>query len=194
MSWNAPDLGSSSGGGISTTYVLPTWQAGIKTNSNGASTSHRNIPDVSIVGDNVFIVADNGQAEISGGTSASAQLWAGLMALINQQSVAKGHGPIISFNTNIYALYKSPDYLASFEDITLGNNTNGTVGFFATADYDLCTGIGSPAGGSLILALTSPDGLLITPARGFTATGPSGGPFNTPSQSISLANTNAASL
>ncbi len=194
VSWNAPDLGSSSAGGISTTYVLPSWQSGVKTNSNGASTSHRNIPDVSIVGDNVFIVADDGQAEISGGTSASAQLWAGLMALINQQSVAKGHGTIGFLNPVVYPVYKSVDYLSSFEDITQGNNTNGTVGFFATADYDLCTGIGSPAGGSLILALVSPDALVITPARGFTAFGASGGPFNTTSQTLSLTNTNSASL
>ncbi|HEY3854479.1 MAG TPA: S53 family serine peptidase [Verrucomicrobiae bacterium] len=194
VSWNAPDLGSASSGGISKTYALPTWQTGVKTNSNGASTASRNIPDVSICGDNVFIVADNGQAEISGGTSASVQLWAGLMALLNQQSVAKGFGTIGFFNPVIYPVYKSADYLSSFVDITQGNNTNGTVGFFTTADYDLVTGIGSPVGGSLIMALTSPDSLVITPARGFTAIGGSGGPFNTPGQTIVLTNTNSASL
>jgi hypothetical protein len=196
VAWNAPDYLDSSGGGISTTYALPSWQTGVKTNSNGASTTSRNVPDVALAADNIYIVYDGGETSSTGGTSCSVQLWAGLMALINQQSQAAGHAPLGFLNPDIYPLYKSRAYLATFDDITVGNSddTNYNPVFFATPDYDLCTGIGSPAGGSLILALASPDGLLVTPARGFTANGPAGGPFNITSQVLSLTNTNSASL
>jgi hypothetical protein len=192
--WNAPDDTNSSGGGITTTYVLPGWQSGVKTNGNGASTSHRNLPDVAMVADNIFVVADDGQAESQGGTSCSAQLWGAFIALVNQQSVADGHSTVGFINSNIYALYKTTAYAADFDDITFGNNTNGDTGFYATPGYDLCTGLGSPSGGSLIIALASPDGFVITPGRGFTANGPSGGPFNVSAQTVSVANLGASSL
>ena len=205
VSWNAPDLVSSSGGGISTNYTLPKWQEGLDTNGNGASTTFRNTPDVSIIADNVFIIADDGFYETSGGTSVSAQLWGGLVALINQQSVANGHGAIGFLNSNLYSFYRSSAYSADFNDIIMGNNTNGdSGGFYATADYDLCTGLGTPNGGSLIIALGSPDGFIVTPGRGFGASGPAGGPFGamgpngtpfaTTSETISLANTGSNSL
>lgn len=193
--WNAPDFGDSSGGGISTTYAIPTWQTGVKTNANNASTTHRNVPDVAIVADNIFLVADDGQAETTGGTSVAAQLWGAFAALVNQQSLANGHSTVGFINPALYALYnKTTSYSASFDDITLGNNTNGDIGFFATPDYDLCTGLGTPSGGSLIIALASPDGFEITPGRGFTANGPSGGPFNVSTQTVLLANSGADSL
>ena len=54
--------------------------------------------------------------------------------------------------------------------------------------YDLCTGWGSPSGGSLIIALTQPDGFQITPGRGAVANGPVGGPFTVSTQTFSLTN------
>ncbi len=38
-SWNAPDIEGASGGGISTTILIPSWQVGVHTTANGASTT-----------------------------------------------------------------------------------------------------------------------------------------------------------
>ncbi|HEX4122076.1 MAG TPA: S53 family serine peptidase [Verrucomicrobiae bacterium] len=193
VTWNAPDLDDSSSGGVSTTYPIPSWQAGVSTAANKASTTHRNIPDVSMVADNIFIVADDGQYEASGGTSAAAPLWAAFTALVNQESLAAGHSTVGFINPAIYAL-RTNGYAADFDDITIGNDTNGTVGFYATAGYDLCTGLGTPSGSSLIIALASPDGFGITPGRGFSASGPAGGPFNFQAQTLLLTNAGHSSL
>jgi hypothetical protein len=191
--WNAPDFFDATSGGYTANYSIATtatWQQGISMSANGGSTTRRNIPDVAMVADDILIVADNGQQEITGGTSAAVQLWAAFNALVNQQAAASGQQPVGFINPAIYALGKSASYPAVFNDVTAGNNsTNGTTPeFFAVPGYDLCTGWGSPAGGSLILALATPDRFVITPGRGFTANGPIGGPFGVTAQSLSLTN------
>ncbi len=80
--WNAQEGPgfNISGGGVSSgsaSYNIPTWQKGVNMSTNKGSTTKRNCPDVAMVADNVFIVADNGQQETTGGTSAAAPLWAG---------------------------------------------------------------------------------------------------------------------
>ena len=194
--WNAPDifpLPLATAGGYSVNYSIAgyaPWQQGINMSVNQGSTTWRNIPDVAMVADDILIVADNGQQEVSGGTSASVQLWAAFNALVNQQAAASGQQPVGFINPAIYALGKSGSYSAVFDDITAGNNSTNAAPpeFFSVSGYDLCTGWGSPAGGSLILALATPDRLVIAPARGFTANGPLGGPFSISGQSLSLTN------
>jgi hypothetical protein len=198
--WNAYSSGEGtggSGGGISLNGIpIPSWQAGINMTTNQGTNTLRNIPDVAMNADNVFIVADNGQQEFVDGTSAAAPLWAGFAALVNQQAVASGKPTIGFINPAIYAIGKSPYYLSDFHDITTGNNTNTTVGnkYFAVPGYDLCTGWGTPAGQNLITALATPDALGILPATGFTANGPVGGPFNISVENFSLTNSGASSL
>jgi subtilase family serine protease len=198
--WNAPDWWIASSGGYTTNYSIAataTWQQGLDMSVNQGSTTWRNIPDVAMVADNILIVADDGQQEVSGGTSAAVQLWAAFNALVNQQAAASGQPPIGFINPAIYALGKSASYSGVFNDITAGNNSTNTGAapeFFAVPGYDLCTGWGSPAGGSLILALATPDRLVITPGRGFAANGPVGGPFTATAQSLSLTNAGTNSL
>jgi subtilase family serine protease len=196
--WNAGDGFNISSGGFSSNYSLSTtatWQQGISMAANAGSTTLRNIPDVAMAADGIFIVADNGMQEISGGTSASAQLWAGFAALANQQATASGQGAIGFINPAIYALGKSARYSSVFNDTTAGNITNGVpTQFFAVPGYDLCTGWGSPAGGSLILALATPDRLVITPGASAAANGPVGGPFSITTESLSLSNAGSTSL
>jgi len=139
--------------------------------------------------DAIFIVADDGQQELTGGTSAAAPLWAAFTALANQQAVASGQSPVGFINPAIYALGKSANYSAVFNDTTVGNNTNGVATqFLAVPGYDLCTGWGSPTGGSLILALATPDRFVISPGTGFAANGPAGGPFSATVESLTLTN------
>ncbi len=192
--WNSqegPGI-NSSGGGVSSgsaSYNIPSWQQGINMSTNNGSTTKRSSPDVAMVADNVFIVADNGQQEITGGTSVGAPLWAGFAAIANQQAVAAGLPTIGFINPALYHIGTNSGYAACFDDVTVGNNTNNNAAhYLAVPGYDLCTGWGSPSGGSLIIALTQPDGFQITPGRGAVANGPVGGPFTLSTQTLSLTN------
>ena len=54
--------GTGSSGGISTLYAIPSWQQGINMTANQGSTTMRNIPDVALTADNVYVIYGNGQA------------------------------------------------------------------------------------------------------------------------------------
>jgi uncharacterized repeat protein (TIGR03803 family) len=196
--WVSETTWPGSGGGVSTNYTIPSWQQGIDMTCNGGSTAMRNYPDVACVADAIWLIANNGEEGIIGGTSASAPLWAGFAALVNQQAAASGQPSIGFINPAIYAIGKSSAYASAFRDITTGNNTNtccGPSGFFACPGYDLCTGWGTPAGSNLIAALlTPPSPLRITPVTPFTFTGPFGGPFRPTAQGFVLTNDSNAPL
>jgi hypothetical protein len=189
--------GGATGGGISLTYPIPVWQQGLSMTANQGSTTMRNVPDVAMVADNVSFVYYGFALGVSG-TSVAAPLWAGFTALVNQQGAAAGLAPIGFANPALYAIGKSADYAASFHDITTGNNTttNSPDEFYAVAGFDLCTGWGTPTGSNLIQALLLPpaENLWIAPPLGFTASGPSGGPFNVASQTYVLTNLGSAPL
>ena len=190
--WSAETTWSGSGGGASTTFPLPVWQEGLSSSANQGSLSFRNIPDVAAHADlTIWILAFNGEQGATGGTSASAPLWAGFTALANQQAAAAGKPPLGFLNPALYALGRSAGYAVAFHDIATGNNTNSSspTDFFAVPGYDLCTGWGTPAGSNLINALLSPpDSLQVFPAAGWTAGGPSGGPLSPATQGAALTN------
>ena len=157
-----PDTGSS--GGISTYYLIPAWQTNVSNMAaRGGSTTYRNIPDVAANADNVYEIYDNGNDsddafDDNAGTSCAAPLWAGFMALVSQQSVANGGKAAAGFiNPALYAIGAGSNYAACFHDITSGNNTwsRSPSLFYATNNYDLCTGLGSMNGTNLINALAS---------------------------------------
>jgi hypothetical protein len=154
--WNSEGMGNhASSGGISATWAIPVWQQGIDMSQNQGSTAWRNTPDVAIVADAIWIVASNNNQFSVGGTSASAPLWAGFMALVNQEAATNGQPPVGFANPALYQLARGPQYLSLFHDITAGNSTNPAVccQFFAQPGYDLCSGWGSPNGSNLINAL-----------------------------------------
>ena len=154
--WNWFSTGggtSGTGGGVSPTYNIPSWQQGVPSlSTNGGSTTMRNFPDVAMVADAINIYADNGSSLFVGGTSASAPLWAGFTALINQQAAGLGQPPVGFLNPALYAIGTGLGYATNFHDITTGNNTNPTspLKFYARPSYDLCTGWGTPTGQKLI--------------------------------------------
>ena len=151
-----PDgLGSS--GGSSTYYRIPTYQQGVSMATNQGSTTMRNIPDVAMVANNIWIYDKNGVTESGGGTSAAAPLWAGLTALVNQQAAAKAQPPVGFLNPTLYTMCNGGSYNSIFHDITTGNNfnTSSPSAFSAVTGYDLCTGWGTPNGTALINALTT---------------------------------------
>ena len=156
--WNWNDSGQpnvGSGGGISTYYKIPYWQANVSMADNAGSTVWRNIPDVALTADNVFVDYNNGSSGGFGGTSCAAPLWAGFTALVNQQSVAAGGTTVGFLNPALYTIANGNNYANCFHDITAGNNIgSGTPGlFYAVAGYDLATGLGTPNGMNLINAL-----------------------------------------
>ena len=154
--WNRGGIGSS--GGISTSYAIPGWQKGISMSANLGSTTMRNVPDVAMVADGVYVKFGNGANGSFGGTSFAAPLWAGFNALMNQQAVAAGRPPVGFINPAIYQLGTNANYGSCFHDITVGNNTSSSSPdrFYAVAGYDLCTGWGTPTGSNLINAIAGP--------------------------------------
>lgn len=158
--WNYSPLGGAdanvgSGGGISTYYTIPYWQTNASMAANSGSTTFRNIPDVALTADGVYVAANNGASGGVAGTSCAAPLWAGFCALVNQQSVAQSGTTVGFLNPALYAIASGGSYANCFHDITTGNNVGAnTPGLFnAVAGYDLCTGLGTPNGTSLINAL-----------------------------------------
>jgi len=135
--WNDGSQGGASGGGYSASFAAPTWQTGVQ----GFSGTMRGVPDVAgdAAPESGYNILVDGQAEVVGGTSAVAPLWAALVALINQKK-----GTSVGFvNPNLYGDE------ADFHDITQGNNG----AYKAGPGWDPCTGLGSPNGSEIAAAL-----------------------------------------
>jgi uncharacterized repeat protein (TIGR01451 family) len=157
--WFSSDSGTNaSTGGISTTYAIPSWQAPVSMASNQGSSTMRNVPDVALTADNVWVVYNDGQSGEFGGTSCAAPLWAAFTALVNEQGALNQRGGIGFLNPALYALGLGSNYATTFHDITTGNNTNliSPSKFYAATGYDLCTGWGTPNGTGMINALAPP--------------------------------------
>src|SRR6202041_2154251 len=110
------------GGGVSNFFPLPAWQANANVPAPSGSAGGRGVPDVAGDADPVtgYQVRVDGQNMVIGGTSAVAPLWAGLIALNNQQN-GKSAGFI---QPQIYAAKAA----SAFRDIVSGNNGAFTAG------------------------------------------------------------------
>ena len=165
--WNtgttSTDTNDASGGGISTTYAIPTWQQGINMSPSKGSNSKRNVPDVAITADNVFVIYNKGSMTAVGGTSCSAPLWAGFAALVNEQAVSNQQPSVGFVNPAIYAIGTGSTYTACFHDIKTGNNETfySPSKFVAVTGYDLCTCWGTPTGSNLVNALVGTTNLAV---------------------------------
>jgi kumamolisin len=141
---------------------IPSWQqlAGVINSQNQGSTTLRNSPDVAAEANNDFFVCADQMGCIAntvGGTSFAAPMWAGYIALANQQAAQNGNPPVGFINPAIYQLGLGTSYNTLFHDITSGFNDGGEggLGFNAVPGFDLVTGWGSPDGAPLINALVS---------------------------------------
>ncbi|HTL16857.1 MAG TPA: protease pro-enzyme activation domain-containing protein, partial [Patescibacteria group bacterium] len=196
--WVSESAWQFSGGGTSFVYSIPAWQKSVNMALNQGSSTMRNVPDVAALADNViWSVANNGQQGTVAGTSASAPLWAGFAALVNQQAAANRQPAVGFLNPALYAIGQSPLYASCFHDVTNGNNTTSESPnrFFAVTGYDLVTGWGTPTGSNLINALLAPPGTLqISASAGVSFSGPLGGPFTPLSQTYWLTNAGQSPL
>lgn len=141
------------GGGVSKLFPLPTYQSSAGVPAQPESKfAGRGVPDVAGDADPVtgYQVRVDGKNTVIGGTSAVAPLWAGLIALINQQL-----GRTVGFvNPAIYQIGS-----AKFRDITSGNNGHYQAG----NNWDACTGLGTPNGTALVGALLGTSAMGATP-------------------------------
>lgn len=195
--------GQGSSGGVSSFYTMPSWQANLSMAANGGSTTYRNVPDVALTADNVYVVYGGSAQGTSGigGTSCAAPLWAGYLALVNQQAAGSGNAPAGFINPAVYAIGKGANpgysYEQCFHDTTTGNNfsSSSPASYSAVSGYDLCTGWGTPNGTNLINALAGAhDALYLNPASGFVSFGALGGPFSPAIATFQLTNASAATL
>jgi hypothetical protein len=188
--WNDGAAWGASGGGISMSWTMPSWQLdsrvpGITLPGSSAykqantieqqygypqnfcqsylagatsSTPCRTVPDVASQADEftgavtIYSTEYGGWTTI-GGTSSSAPLWAGMLALVNSSATCAANPATQSgvgfASPLLYSVASDPvAYKASFNDITSGNTDifgldNGKL-FPASTGYDITTGLGSP--------------------------------------------------
>jgi uncharacterized protein (TIGR03437 family) len=169
------------GGGASIYFPKPAWQAGPGVPDDNA----RDLPDVALAAsgthDGFTVIRDN-SVVTTGGTSASAPVFAGILALLNHYLVSNGlqsQPGLGNVNPALYRLARTTTDV--FHDITVGDNIvpcvpgsldcpNGTLGFNAGPGYDLASGLGSldvarflnqwnnqPATSSAVVASVSPN-------------------------------------
>ncbi|HXJ07492.1 MAG TPA: S53 family peptidase [Candidatus Acidoferrum sp.] len=141
------------GGGVSRFFAAPSYQqnAGVPPAADPTGAVMRGVPDVSgdaapasgyrILCDGTSFPDPSQGIPPVGGTSAVAPLWAGLVAIINQGL----NKPVGFINPLLYAAPAN----TTFRDITQGNNGDYKAG----VGWDACTGLGSPNGQDLLLAL-----------------------------------------
>jgi kumamolisin len=144
--WEQPLANMGAGGGLSALYPLPAWQQDSSiVNPQVNPRRMRQVPDVSADADPasgaaVYLGAPGGRGWSSGGgTSQSAPIWAGMMALINEYLKQRGLGAIGFVNPALYRIAKTGP-LPAFHDITTGYN----LLYPATTGHDLATGLGTP--------------------------------------------------
>jgi len=177
--WNSDN--GASGGGISSNWAMPAYQANaspalgvVKSYSSRKPCGEpygfcREVPDVSADADPdtglvIYWAGWNGWSSV-GGTSIAAPMWAALVALADSWPSC-GTEPVGFLNPTLYwiAGMGPNQYAAAFNDVTTGSNRLPQFASWwqypATAGYDLATGLGTPiaadpTGGGLVADLCS---------------------------------------
>jgi hypothetical protein len=155
--WNDTEAGhelTAGGGGASIVYPKPAWQTGPGVPNDNA----RDVPDIALTASPIhdpYLLMIGGELVNVGGTSASAPLFAGAVALLNQYVVSNGvqdQPGLGNINPRLYQLAQTAT--GAFHDITAGDNivpckagtpdcTSGSYGYKAGPGYDQATGLGS---------------------------------------------------
>jgi PKD repeat protein len=131
-----------SGGGFSP-FPRPWWQTGSGLPTGGST---RGAPDVSAVALPGVVIYYGNHSTAVGGTSLATPIWAGITAIADQYT----HRELGFLNPTLYQVFRGPDYLSAFHDVTSGNN-----GYSAGTGWDPVTGIGTPIVAALLPDLTS---------------------------------------
>jgi len=141
--WNDGPGGGATGGGLSDSFGVPSWQAaaGVGTRPDGGT--GRGVPDVAGNADPAtgYQVLIDGKQTVVGGTSAVAPLWAALICRLAQATGTR----FGLLQPLLYAGVSAGTAATGFRDITTGSNGSYAAG----PGWDACTGLGSPDGTAL---------------------------------------------
>ena len=151
--------GGSTGGGVSTNQPRPSWQTvdipSINPPSGDGSFRGRIVPDVAALAGPpmywLWLSSLGGPAPVGGGTSASAPVWASLVARVNAALPPDKQQRFIT-----PLLYQNNVGTQGFTDIVSGNNfcyVYGGNGYSARPGFDAVTGWGVPNGQELLSLL-----------------------------------------
>jgi kumamolisin len=145
-----PSFGSNwgGGGGVSTVFSLPDWQAGLHYTpiiggiiGSPTELSMRGLPDISAPMNSYAVYFNNGLYGF-GGTSLASPVMAGILARYQQLTGVQRSST--EYNT---LFYSNPN---AFYDITVGtNNTQINDGYAGTSGWDPVTGLGPLIGSSI---------------------------------------------
>jgi kumamolisin len=159
--WESPGKrtdrgGGSTGGGVSTRLRRQNWQDVKIVSVNNVRFDGRVVPDVAaLAGPPGYDMIFRGKTDYGAGTSASAPLWAGLIARIYALLPPDKRQ---RFLTPLLYEKRQGRPLGSIvcQDITIGHNTSDPpgVGYHATEGFDAVSGWGTPIGTALLLALS----------------------------------------
>jgi kumamolisin len=132
--------GEGTGGGYSTVFSMPAWQTANGAPAGPGPSAMRMVPDIAANADpnTGYEIFYDGQAQIVGGTSAVAPLYAGLFAALGSKLGAIGS--------------KLWGNGACFTRITQGDNG----AFTATDAPDPCTGLGAPLAAQVAALFAAP--------------------------------------
>lgn len=187
--WNDAAQLHAGGGGVSTLYATPDWQiaAGVPGADPGTGEGgprHRLLPDVALNASDYQVCLDGsceqGRTTYTSGTSASAAVFAGMMALVDEYTKsAQGNAA-----PELYTLARQQ---IAVHDVTTGTTklpcaagTNGCVsgemGYAAADGFDLATGLGSIDANALArnftTAATGTQLPLVVLSPGYQSSGP----------------------
>jgi subtilase family serine protease len=140
--WPEEDANLTAVGGTDLVTIEP-YQTRYITAANQGSTLVRNVPDIAAQADINMIFCENLGCGVAGGTSFASPMWAGFVALANQQAQNTGHGRTGFINPTLYAHGKDANVASLIHDVTSGRSGK----YRATKSYDLVTGLGTPAAG-----------------------------------------------
>jgi kumamolisin len=146
--------GGSSGGGVSAIFPRPAWQNVSVTSLNSGSIDGRIVPDIAaLAGPPLYDLIFAGQPGPNGGTSASAPVWASLVARVNAALPSAKQQRFLT--PLLYTNSSNGDSIgsAASRDVVSGNNKSSPDpgrGYRAKAGFDAVTGWGVPNGVKLL--------------------------------------------
>ncbi|KAI1423565.1 tripeptidyl-peptidase [Xylaria sp. FL1777] len=153
---------SFSSGGFSTLHARPSWQDSVvssylssigSTYSPYFNATNRGFPDVAALGVS-FAVVDKGRNALLSGTSASAPVFSGVVALLNAARKSQGLAPLGFLNPFLYSNANAfTDVKTGYGSGCSGNSAfrNGAR-WNATTGWDPVTGLGTPIFDKLLAA------------------------------------------
>ena len=145
--WNNGSGRGATGGGVSDSFAVPSWQSNVDVPKTAAGFAGRGVPDVAGDADpeTGYQVRVDGTDTVIGGTSAVAPLWAALAARLVEATGSR----VGLLQLRLYPGATASATAPGFRDIVSGDNG----AYRARVGWDACTGLGVPDGTALLATL-----------------------------------------